>query len=380
MSLFNGHNFPISVKPLEDNEVEKIKLEIANSSNIVKQKRNRNNSHCMINYDYEYKTIQVNKSNTKFSSQRSASGKTFFISNLKNKKSEKIDKITKIEKNQGDYIKKNKFSYNKNFDFSDPNSVNQSLAKIKYTPIKYQRINSSTLDETPLTQSQSRLQIPNFLNKDLPKIYFHENINSEKKESCNSTLVSPLLEKRRSLNSSIFTNLKSTSDKFFEELKTKQKAEKKEIRDLKKQIKGKLSKLINTSLIYSASQDPENRKKDREIKSEKSTPNRVFLPIKKIIKNQNKSKENKLDRGRARRFEDFFMTQEELIFNNFSNKEIEIIKHQPDYSKIKNKYLKDVNIFKNKSLLELLTEEEKGFNALNQRKEVVKNSKSPFNV
>lgn len=379
MSLFKENNFPINYKPLEDKQVEKIRLEIANSTSNVNKKRNRNNSNCMINHDYDYKTLQLNKSNTntKFSSQRSASGNSFFISNLKSKKFEKINKAEKTKQEEIEKLHPS-FPDKKFQDFSDPNSVNQSHNKIKFTPIKYKRINSSTLEETHLTQSQSNFKFSQFLDKDLPRIYIDENFGSQKKDNRNNSHVSTLVERKSILNTSILSNLKSTSDKYFEKLKSKQIAETKQFKDVKKKIKGRLSKLINTSLIYSASQDPENRKGD--INTDKFRHVKFFLPIKKQKISKNKCKEDKSERGRARRFEDLFITQEELIYNNFTNKEIEILKHQPDYSKIKNKHLKDVNFFNNRSLLELLTEEENGYNVFNNRKQVIKNSKSPFKV
>lgn len=61
----------------------------------------------------------------------------------------------------------------------------------------------------------------------------------------------------------------------------------------------------------------------------------------------------------VRRNLDILTTPEELIFNNFSEEEIEIIKSNKNFFKINSEeQFKNIDIFKNRHLLEVLEEEE----------------------
>lgn len=59
------------------------------------------------------------------------------------------------------------------------------------------------------------------------------------------------------------------------------------------------------------------------------------------------------------KFMDSIITADELVYKNFTEKEIEMIKSDPNYFKINMKKFKDVDFFRHKTLIERLEEEEK---------------------
>lgn len=71
----------------------------------------------------------------------------------------------------------------------------------------------------------------------------------------------------------------------------------------------------------------------------------------------------------VKRNHDTIISPEELIFSNFNQEDIEIIKSNANYFKINSEEMfKDINFFKNRHLLEILEEE----NAENQGKNIKK--------
>jgi hypothetical protein len=71
-------------------------------------------------------------------------------------------------------------------------------------------------------------------------------------------------------------------------------------------------------------------------------------------------------------------TPEELIFHNFNPQDIEIIKSNANYFKINNdENFKNIGIFKNRHLLEILEEED---NKIIKKKSLSKSILSPIKI
>lgn len=88
-----------------------------------------------------------------------------------------------------------------------------------------------------------------------------------------------------------------------------------------------------------------------------------------------------LDKGRNfyRRFHDDFITVEELIFKNFSDDEILLMKTDPKFFQLEAKIFKDLDLFKKKKLVDIIKDEENIDIILNGiRKKVEKTNKFPM--
>ena len=80
----------------------------------------------------------------------------------------------------------------------------------------------------------------------------------------------------------------------------------------------------------------------------------------------------------VRRNYDIVTTPEELIFHNFNQEDIEIIKSNANYFKINNdENFRDIGIFKNRHLLEILEEED---NKTKKKKNISKTILSPIKI
>jgi hypothetical protein len=128
----------------------------------------------------------------------------------------------------------------------------------------------------------------------------------------------------------------------------------------KKVMKGKLINLANKSLLVGLSEIHPDLFNDYNFKPD-NTYGRFsnIEPSNKINIFTSKSPhilDNKLIN---KRFQDYYTTADELIYKNFNNIEISMIRSDPNYFKLHSKKFKDIDFFKKKRLIDTLNEEEK---------------------
>ena len=81
----------------------------------------------------------------------------------------------------------------------------------------------------------------------------------------------------------------------------------------------------------------------------------------------------------VRRNLDILTTPEELIFSNFNEEEIELIKSNANYFKINNNdHFRNIEIFKNRHLIEILDEEEE--KKIVKKRQICKTIFSPLKI
>ena len=153
-------------------------------------------------------------------------------------------------------------------------------------------------------------------------------------------------------------------DDYFIKIRQNQKKDTKEFVDLKKQIRSKIHKLMNNNLLYSLETDRKMMKNENKVNCKivntKFLTNKIYNYDKTESKRINKSNTiiNNFNTKSSRRFEDNFITHDELLFKHFNEKEIQLIKHEPDYTRLRNRVFSDVNFFQRRTLKEALDEEE----------------------
>lgn len=99
--------------------------------------------------------------------------------------------------------------------------------------------------------------------------------------------------------------------------------------------------------------------------------NKSILVNKKVEKLNNHLKSSS-------RFDDYFQTPEEIIFKNFNDEEIKLLRADPNYFKLDSNDMNELLLINSGKLVDTLNEEEKGTNLEKIRYRVMKIAKSPI--